>query len=132
MTAGAAPVPFLKRCMTAPKTAVALLSALLFVAVLHFGLGADVSSSLSTTLGAGDHAVVRHSALLRDGLRPVVAAEHGDRASAPPPQLPAALVVAAVLVVLPSGFRRLRAVAETIPDRRDFAGHRPRAPPIAA
>lgn len=131
MTSGAAPVTFLKRCMTAPKTAVAFLSALLFVAVLHFGLGTDVGSSLSTTLGAGDHAVVRHSALLRDGLRPVVVAEHGDRTSAPPPQLPATLILAAAVVVLPICGRRLRAVVEAIPDHGHFPGHRPRAPPIA-
>lgn len=132
MTPGAAPVPFLKRCMTAPKTAFALLSALLFIAVLHFGLGNDFSSSLSTTLGAGDHAVVRHSALHRDGLRPVVAAEHGDRTSAPPPPLPAALVSAAVILAPVSGFRRFQVAAEVLTDRRYSAGHRPRAPPIAA
>lgn len=132
MTSGIAPQPFFKRCMTAPKAAVAFLSALLFIAVLHFGLGTDVGSSLSTTLGAGDHAVVRHSALLRDGLRPVVAAEHGDRTSAPPPHLPAALVLAAVVVALPVGSCRLRAVAEVIPANSHFPGHRPRAPPIAA
>lgn len=132
MTSGAAPVPFLKRCMTAPKTAAALLSALLFIAILHFGLGTDLSSSLSTTLGAGDHAVVRHSALLRDGLRPVVAAEHGDRTSAPPPPLPAALVFAAVIAAFVSGSRCFYVTAEVRPDRRHSAGHRPRAPPVAA
>lgn len=133
MTSGTPPVPFFKRCVTAPKTAVALLSALLFIVVLHFGLGTDFSSSLSTTLGAGDHAVVRHSALLRDGLRAAVAAEHGDRTSAPPPpQSPAALVLAAVVAVLAYGSCRLRAVAEALPVRRRSAGHQPRAPPIAA
>ncbi|MCM5554531.1 hypothetical protein [Pleomorphomonas sp. NRK KF1] len=131
MTSGAAPVPFFKRCLTAPKTAVALLSALLFVAALHFGFGTEVGSSLSTTLGAGDQAVVRHSALLRDGLRPVVAAEHGDRTSAPPPRLPAALVLAAVVVAAPVCGRVLRAVAGTISCHSHFPGHRPRAPPIA-
>ena len=133
MTSEAAPVPFFKRCMTAPKTAVAFLSALLLVAVLQFGLGSDISSSLSTTLGAGNHAVVRHSILVRDGLRPVVVAEHGDRTSAPPPpQSPVALVLAAVVVARSSGFRRLRAVAEAALACRRSAGHRPRAPPIAA
>jgi hypothetical protein len=131
VTSGIAPVPFFKRCVTAPKTAVALLSALLFIVVLHFGLGTDFSSSLSTTLGAGDHAVVRHSALLRDGLRAAVAAEHGDRTSAPPPQSPAALVLAAVVAVLAYGSCRLRAVAGALPVRCRSAGHQPRAPPIA-
>lgn len=125
-------VPFYKRCVSAQRTAVAFLSALLFIVVLHLGLGSDIGSSLSTTLGVGDHAVLRHSVLLREGLRPVIAAEHGDRTSAPPPQLPAALVFAAVITAPAGDFRRLCAVSEAVPARSWLATHQPRAPPIAA
>lgn len=118
--------------MTAPKTVAAFLSALFFVVVLHLGLGTDIGSSLSTNLGASDHAVLRHSVLIRDGLRPVVAAEHGDRSSAPPPQSPAALVVVVVVAAGHSIFLGLRAVAGVIQPRRLSAAHRPRAPPVAA
>ncbi|WP_370676386.1 hypothetical protein [Pleomorphomonas sp. PLEO] len=118
--------------MTAPKAAVAFLSALLFVVILHLGLGTDIGSSLSTNLGASDHAVLRHSVLVRDGLRPVVAAEHGERTSAPPPQSPVALVVVAVVAACPCLFLGWRAVAGAIVARRPSAAHRPRAPPIAA
>ncbi len=127
-----APVPFYKRCVSAPRTAVAFLSVLLFVVVLHLGLGSDIGSSLSTTLGAGDHAVLRHSVLLREGLRSVIAADHGDRTSAPPPQLPAALVFAAVITAPVGVLRRFPAVADVVPARRWLAAHQPRAPPIAA
>jgi len=130
---GAAPVPFFKRRMTAPKAAVAFLSALLFALALHLGLGIGTGPSAATTLGAADHATFRHPVLIRDGLRPVVAAEHGDRTSAPPPpQPPVALVFVAAVAVRSCGFRRLRPGTDTISACRRSAGHRPRAPPIAA
>lgn len=132
MTSGAVTTPFSERRVTAPRAAVAFLSALLFGLVLHLGLGADIGSSLSTNLGASDHAVLRHSVLIRDGLRPIVAAEHGDRTSAPPPHSPAALVVVAVVVARSSIFLGLRVVAETLLGHRHSVAHRPRAPPIAA
>ena len=132
MTSGAVPVPFLKRHFTAPKAAVAWLSALLFVFVLHLGLGAGLASSVSTSLGAADHVAVRQLVLVRDGLRPVVAVEHGDRTSAPPPQSPTALVFVAVIAARPSGLLCLLAGAETLLAHRHCAAHRPRAPPIAA
>ncbi|SCM78039.1 hypothetical protein KL86PLE_60361 [uncultured Pleomorphomonas sp.] len=133
MTFGAAPVAFFKRRMTAPRAAVAFLSALLFVVALHLGLGVGAGSSAATTLGAADHAVLRHPLVVRDGIRPVVAAEHGDRTSAPPPpQPPAALASVAAVAVRARGFCRLRPGTETISAYRRSAGHRPRAPPIAA
>lgn len=132
MTSGVAPDLFSRRRLTAPKAAVAFLSALLFVLVLHLGLGAGIASSASATLGATDHAVLRHSALVRDGVRPIVAAEHGDRTSAPPPQSPAALVFLAIVAERPFDFLCVQAGAETFFARHLSAGHRPRAPPIAA
>ncbi|WP_026790809.1 hypothetical protein [Pleomorphomonas oryzae] len=132
MTFGTASVPFLKRPFTAPKAAVAWLSALLFIFVLHLGLGAGLASSVSTSLGAADHVAVRHSALVRDGLKPVVAADHGDRTSAPPPQSPAVPVFGAVIAARPSGFLCLLSGAETLLGHHHCAAHRPRAPPIAA
>lgn len=132
MTSGAVPVPFFRRRITTPRAVAAFISALFFAVVLHLGLGSDIGSSLSTTLGAGDHAVLRHSVLLREGLRPVIAAEHGDRTSAPPPQLPAALVFAAVITAPVGVLRRFPAVADVVPARSWLGAHQPRAPPIAA
>lgn len=132
MTSEAVQVPVLKRRLTAPRAAVAWLSALLFIFVLHLGLGAGLASSVSTSLGATDHVAVRHSVLVRDGLRPVIAAEHGDRTSAPPPQSPAVLVFVAVIAERPSDFLCMFSGAETLLGYRHSAAHQPRAPPIAA
>lgn len=132
MNPGTASVSFLKRCVSAPRAVVACLSLVFFVVFLHLGLGSDIGAPLSATLGAGDHAVLRHSVLLRDGVKPVVAAEHADRSSAPPPQLPALLVLAAVIAARSSIFCRFRVASETSLARHPIASHRPRAPPIAA
>jgi len=117
--------------MTAPTTAIALLSALFFALVLHLGLGTGGGLS-AQSLGTGDHAALRHSVVVRDGLRPIVAAEHGDRTSAPPPQPPAALVSMTAAAPLRSACLHCRAFASDVRACRRVAGNRPRAPPVAA
>ena len=112
--------------------ACAFLASLLLLLLLHFGYGVGGGASTSPLLGIGDAAVTRHAAVLRDGPRPVVAAEHGDRTSAPPPSSPAALVIAATAPSAPAApCRASFAVADIVAGHR-IAGHRPRAPPIAA
>ncbi len=111
--------------------ACAFFASLLLLFLLHVGYGFGGGGSASPLLGAGDATVARHAAVLRDGPRPVVAAEHGDRTSAPPPSSPAALVFAAAAPSAPSAtFHASFAAADVIVGRR-IAGHRPRAPPIA-
>jgi hypothetical protein len=120
------------RRRTAPVTACAFLASLLLLFLLHVGYGFGVGGSASPLLGAGDAAIARHAAVLRDGPRPVVAAEHGDRTSAPPPSSPAALVIAVTAPSAPAATVRASfAIADIVAGHR-IAGHRPRAPPIAA
>lgn len=109
----------------------AFFASLLLLFLLHVGYGFG-GSSASLLLGAGDATVARHAAVLRDGPRPVVAAEHGDRTSAPPPSSPAALVIAATAPSAPAATVCASFAAADIVAGRRIAGHRPRAPPIAA
>ena len=133
MTQRAAPVLSVRRRLPATLTAVAILSAFLVTLVLQLGLGGGFGPSSSVTLGVADQAVLRHSVVLRDGLRPVVVADHGDRTSLPPPPSPpVALVAIAVVAACSSAFRRMRVVAGIKPARRQAAAHQPRAPPLAA
>lgn len=109
----------------------AFFASLLLLFLLHVGYGFG-GSSASPLLGVGDATVARHAAVLRDGPRPVVAAEHGDRTSAPPPSSPAALVIAFTAPFAPTGSFRASLTAADIVAGRRIAGHRPRGPPIAA
>lgn len=132
MTAVITPYPTVTgRRRTAPTVACAFFASLLLLFLLYVGYGFGGGGSASPLLGAGDATVARHAAVLRDGPRPVVAVEHGDRTSAPPPSSPAALVIAATAPFAPSAtFRASFAAADIIVGHR-IAGHRPRAPPIA-
>ena len=119
--------------MSATLTAVAVLTAFFVTLVLQLGLGGGFGLSSSVSLGVADQAVLRHSVFLRDGLRPVVVADHGDRTSLPPPPSPpVALVAVAVVAACSSAFRRMRVVADGKLVRGQSAAHQPRAPPFAA
>lgn len=119
--------------MSATLTAVAVLTAFFVTLVLQLGLGGGLGPSSSVTLGVADQAVLRHSVVLREGLRPVVVADHGDRTSLPPPPSPPiALVAIAAVAACSSAFRRTRVVAGVKHARRQSAAHQPRAPPLVA
>lgn len=133
MTHGAAPVLSVRRRLSATLTAVAILSIFFVTLVLQVGLGSGFGPPASVTPGVADQAVLRHSVLIRDGLRPVVVADHGDRVSVPPPPSPPiALVSIAAVAACSSAYRRVRVVSGIKPARRQSAAHQPRAPPLAA
>ena len=114
-------------------TAVAILSVFFVTLVLQLGLGGGLGPSASVAFGVVDQAVLRHSAVLRDGLRPVVVADHGDRTSAPPPSSPTIAFSSATTAAASSAaFRRMRVVADGKLVRGQSAAHQPRAPPFAA
>lgn len=73
------------------KAGAALIAGLALLLLVQIGLavGSAESASPSTALAAGDSAILRHALVLRDGARPIVIAETGDRSlasSAPPPK----------------------------------------------
>lgn len=117
------------------RAGAALIAGLALLLLVQIGLafGSIDNASPSTALAAGDSAILRHALVLRDGARPIVIAETGDRSlasNAPPPK-----------ALLPDGVSLGRSsdrtvVAFSLDDRpaRLFvaAAFEARAPPVPA
>lgn len=108
--------------------------ALLLFAQLGLTLGGSPGGPASPTMAAGDGAILlRHVLVLRDGARPVLAAEAGDRslaANAPPPK---ALLPDGAILDRPTGRILLRSAAAGRPNGSPTAAaFEPRGPPAPA